>query len=249
MNKIKRVVFILLMVPLNIFGQDRQASKPRCPYAHSQNKNVTQESKTAQALTKPESIDSVDLNEHVKQGNSRDSTNKKFLCPFLTIAQPDTTGYKEFAKSCEEAGMDYNMAKFVAKDIGARQLGKKAVKEGKTPDLMRLDEVDGISHADLYQKYLEQVAIWMENKEVDGKVTLQDLVKIKQYIARLESVEIQKSSKIETALLFIGAGGNLENWTVKSSDVLLFLNHDLPSVPIEVTIKKLRKTRRKANWK
>lgn len=183
------------------------------------------------------------------QTTEKSPAGEYILCPFLDIAQPDTSSYKSFAQSCSEAGMEYKMAKFVAKSVGKKQRGKTAVREGKTPDPYRLDEVKGISHSDLYQKHLKDMLIWMGNMEVDGKITLQDLVAIKKRIAELEGVEVSKASKIETALAFIAAGGDLENWTVKSSDIQLFLSHELPGSPIEVTIKKLRKTRRKARWK
>jgi len=59
-----------------------------------------------------------------------------------------------------------------------------------------------------------------EEMAVDGPLTLQDLVMLKDWLARELDVTPHEASRIETARLFVRAGGDLEAWTVDLDDTL-----------------------------
>ncbi|MEM7336198.1 MAG: hypothetical protein AAF490_29225 [Chloroflexota bacterium] len=168
-------------------------------------------------------------------------------CPFLAMAMPPSD-FQGFVRACQNYGMSYPMALLVTCQVTTRQKGFLALLKGETPDLHRLDEVEGISHTDLYSAYLSEARTMANEIAVDGQITLQDLVTIKEWIASQENVSIIDSSKIETALIFLGAGGDLETSLVSVDDVFTLLQGIQPSSYGEVTPAKLAQARKMARW-
>ncbi|MEM6891291.1 MAG: hypothetical protein AAF636_24635 [Pseudomonadota bacterium] len=70
---------------------------------------------------------------------------------------------------------------------------------------------------------------------VAERLTLQDLVTMKEWVARQLKVIPNEASRIETALLFVRAGGRVEDWTVGLEDVFLLLSGKTPAVDAVVT--------------
>ncbi len=170
-------------------------------------------------------------------------------CPFLKIAKPATSGLKNFAKDAKKAGMDYWMAVFVAIQVTWAQKGFWAVVRGETPNIYALHRVKGVSHCDLYTSYLPEIQKMAKAMEKEGKLTLQDLVKMKQWVAQQEKVKINEPSKIETALVFIRAGGDLKTGKVRTVDVFDLLQGKAPAQGGKVTVSRMNRARKLARWK
>ncbi|MEM8903034.1 MAG: hypothetical protein AAGF02_04965 [Actinomycetota bacterium] len=130
-----------------------------------------------------------------------------------------------------------------------KQQGLLAALSNRAPAVDRLDEVPGISHLDLYTTSLAAVRRQLADREVDGRVRLQDLVAIKETIAQRAGVDIIDSSRIETALLFLMAGGDLETGTVAVVDVLRLLDGEATAPGATVDVFKLGRARRAAEWR
>lgn len=169
-------------------------------------------------------------------------------CPFLAISKPSMESRAAFVDDVEKFGMDRTMATFVAMQVGFQQNGLWSVLTGKAPDIYHLDEVHGVTHCDLFGKYLPELEAQAKTMEIDGQITLQDLVKMKKWVAQQEQVEISEPSKIETSLLFVKAGGNLETQKVYTEDVFMLLKGIKPKrdAPINVTL--LNKSKALAKW-
>ena len=140
------------------------------------------------------------------------------------------------------------MAFVVATQITWKQQGIRPALRGHAPDLHALDRVPGVSHIDLYNTHRDNVGDRLTEAEVEGRMTLQDLVEVKEWIAAMEGVEVIESSRIETALLFIRSGGDAETGTVATADVLTLLDGAAPAVRGDVTIASLRRAQKTARW-
>lgn len=140
------------------------------------------------------------------------------------------------------------MALFVVLQVTSKQKGPFAALRGETPDLNALDKVPGVSHTDLYSSYLTELREQSEKLEIDGQLTLQDLVDMKEWVAHQEQVDIIESSRIETALLFVRAGGDLAGGKVATRDVFELLEGRAPSRDAQVTSSTLTKAQKMANW-
>ena len=120
---------------------------------------------------------------------------------------------------------------------------------GEAPDLRRLDEVPGVSHPDLYGAYPEVVRTRVEERAVDGRITLQDLVDIKIELARRAGVRrIRLSSRLETCLAFMRAGGELRTETVDAEAVLTLLAGRWPEVDAFVKIDPTGRAFLRCDW-
>ncbi|TNE51818.1 MAG: hypothetical protein EP343_02855 [Deltaproteobacteria bacterium] len=170
-------------------------------------------------------------------------------CPFLKIAKPTTRGLRNFAKDAKKAGMDYWMALFVAIQVTWVQKGFWAVVKGETPNIYALHRVKGVSHCDLYASYLPELQTMAKKMEKEGQLTLQDLVKMKQWVAQQEKVKINEPSKIETALVFVRAGGDLKTGKVRTVDVFDLLQGKAPAKGGTVTVSRMNQARNLAKWK
>ncbi len=169
-------------------------------------------------------------------------------CPFLAIVEPETSRAGAFARDCHRHGMGRWMARFVTRQVTWKQQGLIAALLGRAPDIKRLDEVPGISHLDLYTAFPTEVRSQLSTRGVDGIVNLQDLVEIKESIAELAGVEIIDSSRIETALLFLMAGGDLGSGTVATADVRRLLDGEAIASGATVTAAKLSRARKASEW-
>jgi hypothetical protein len=144
--------------------------------------------------------------------------------------------------------MGYLTALVATCQVTVRQKGIVAFLRGQAPDLRRLDEVPGVSHTDLYRAYLPEVRAKATRAAVAGQITLQDLVSIKEWIAKSEGVPVIVSSQIETALLFVRAGGDLQTGLVDLESVLTLLDGRQPTGFGKVTIGRLKRARHMARW-
>lgn len=169
-------------------------------------------------------------------------------CPFLTMNPPDTTNMWTFARGCAANGMDYAMALFVTVQITYFQKGLWAVLRHETPDIYRLREVPGISHDDRYAPFQEELRAMADGMAVKGRLTLQDLVTLKEWVARNLGVVPNEASRIETALLFVRAGGDLGTWTVDLDDTFRLIAGQRPLAEAVVTPAALNRARDRSLW-
>lgn len=169
-------------------------------------------------------------------------------CPFLAMDPPDTTNMWSFARGCVDNGMDYAMALFVTGQVTYQQKGLLAVLRQEAPDIYRLREVNGVSHDDRYALFQTELRAQAEKVAIDGRLTLQDLVVMKEWIANELEVIPNEASRIETALLFIRAGGDVETWTVGMEDVLRLIAGQRPSVDAIVTPALMTQAREQSVW-
>ncbi len=185
-------------------------------------------------------------NAYLQEANKTDEPAIK--CPFLAISNPSMENRKEFVKDVEAFGMDRTMAKFVAFQITSKQKGFWSALSGDAPDIYSLDHVKGVSHQDLFSKYLTELEEMAKATEIEGQITLQDLVEMKKWVAKQENVEISKPSKIETSLLFVKSGGNLETQKVFTEDIFMLLRGIKPKRDAPINKKLLNKSMSLAKW-
>ena len=177
-----------------------------------------------------------------------ESDEAQIKCPFLAISKPSMESRAAFVDDVEKFGMDRQMAQFVAIQVGWQQKGFWSVLKGEAPDIYRLDQVHGVTHCDLFAKYLPVLEQQAKAMEVDGQITLQDIVELKKWVANQEKVEPNEASKIECALVFIKAGGNLETQKVYTEDVFMLLRGIRPKRDAPITIDLMNQARSMANW-
>lgn len=177
-----------------------------------------------------------------------ESGEAKIKCPFLAISKPSMESRTAFVNDVEKFGMDRTMATFVAVQVGWQQNGLWSVLKGEAPDIYSLDKVHGVTHCDLFSKYLPELEAMAKAKEIDGQITLQDLVEMKKWVAQQVQVEISEPSKIETSLLFVKAGGNLETQKVYTEDVFMLLKGIKPKRDAPINIELLDKSKAIAKW-
>lgn len=183
---------------------------------------------------------------------SSQATNKEtkkeeaIYCPFLKAYKPDTSSLWQFASDLSEGAKIGRLESLsIGFDVAARQQGTWKALCGAAPDLYRLHEVPGISHGDLFQKYPSK----LDAAAKDGMLTLDDLVAIKKEIAVEEKCsEIIKSSKLETGLIFLGAGGDLDTGRVPLSNVKKFLNGNPIESQDDITFSTVKQAADKCSW-
>ena len=129
-----------------------------------------------------------------------------------------------------------------------QQNGLWSVIKGEAPDIYSLDKVHGVSHCDLFSEFLPELEEMAKTKEIDGQITLQDLVEMKKWVAKQVQVEISEPSKIETSLLFVKAGGNLETQKVYTEDVFMLLKGIKPKRDSPINVELLDKSKALAKW-
>lgn len=185
---------------------------------------------------------------YVTTPDPSDDDGSTITCPFLAMNPPETTNMWSFARGCVDNGMDYGMALFVTVQVTYQQKGLLAVLRHEAPDIYRLREVDGISHDDRYARFQPELRAQAEEFAIDGRLTLQDLVVMKEWIATELGVTPNEASRIETALLFIRAGGDVETWTVSTEDVFRLIAGQRPSVDAVVTPGLMSQAREHSNW-
>jgi hypothetical protein len=185
---------------------------------------------------------------YVATPDPSEDDGRPITCPFLAMNPPDTTNMWTFARGCVDNGMVYRMALFVTVQITYLQKGLLGVLRHEAPDIYRLHEVPGISHDDRYRPFQTELRSMAEGMAVDGRLTLQDLVAMKEWVARQLDVTPNEASRIETALLFVRAGGDLETWTVDLEDTFRLISGQRPDAEAVVTPDKLTRTREQSQW-
>ncbi|MBX9603881.1 MAG: hypothetical protein K2X35_22935 [Bryobacteraceae bacterium] len=177
-----------------------------------------------------------------------DAAGRPITCPFLAMNPPDTTNMWTFARGCARNGMAYGMALFVTAQITYQQKGLWAILRHEAPDIYRLRQVPGVSHEDRFAPFQTELRAMAEKMAVKGRLTLHDLVTLKEWVARKLSVVPNEASRIETALLFVRAGGNLDTWTVDLDDVFRLVAGQRPLAEAQVTVDNLTRTRNQSKW-
>lgn len=177
-----------------------------------------------------------------------DDDGSGITCPFLAMNPPNTTNMWTFARGCTKNGMDYAMAIIVTMQVTYYQKGLMAVLRHEAPDIYRLREVPGISHDDRYALFQPELRAQAQQLAVDGRLKLQDLVLLKEWVANELGVAPNEASRIETALLFVRAGGDFGTWTVGMEDVFRLIAGLRPSVDAVVTIGLINKALAQSKW-
>ncbi len=172
----------------------------------------------------------------------------KIKCPFLAITQPSMKSRSDFIDDIENAGMEPAMAVFVATQITWQQKGLGAVLGGVAPDIYQLTDVHGISHCDLFGRYLPELKVMARKLEKEGLLTIQDLVTMKQWVAAQEGIAVIESSQIETSLAFLGAGGSLETGLVETNNFFAFMKGERLSAENGITIEALDQAQAMTHW-
>lgn len=169
-------------------------------------------------------------------------------CPFLAMDPPPDDGLWAFARGAEANGMSLPMALVVGMQTTAQQKGLGAALRLEAPDIRRLREVPGVSHDDRFAPHLAELRPLADSLAVDGQITLQQLVGLKEWVAAQEGVAVGEASRIETALAFVRAGGDAETWTVGVEDLFTLLAGRRPAVDVVVTPGALSQAREAAVW-
>ena len=193
-------------------------------------------------------VDIYFRNQPIPACTSGREQSAQIKCPFLAISRPSMESREAFVDGVEQFGMDRTMAQFVAIQVSWQQNGLWSVLKGDAPNIYALDQVHGVTHCDLFSKYLPELEEQAKAKEIDGQITLQDLVQMKKWLAQQEQVDVSEPSKIETSLLFVKAGGNLETQKFYTEDVFMLLRGTKPhrDAPINVTL--LNQSKSLAKW-
>lgn len=179
-------------------------------------------------------------------------------CPFLTIVRKNN-GDKDFesllslVSGCSKNDMQYIMALVATFENVSKQKGMWKALWGGPLDLYALNQVEGISHPDKYGRYLDDTKKQLEERaNSDGQITLQDLVDVKKWIAtEKEGMMVEQiidASRNETALAFLGGGGDIETWTVKAEDVMTFFSGIRPEAMSAIRLSDFSKAVAKAKW-
>ena len=181
-----------------------------------------------------------------KTPNETDSTEKEIYCPFLKAYRPGTSSLWEFASNLHDKGrLDRILGLLIGGDVTGKQQGLWKALTFAAPDLYNLDKVPGISHDDLFQKHMKK----FDEMAKDGELTIQGLVEIKKKIAEEENcTEISDASKLETGLLFLGSGGDLETGVVSLQAVKTFLSGTVVENQHPINMGTVSKVKKMCSW-
>ena len=181
------------------------------------------------------------------ENKESETTDKVIFCPFLRTYKPGTSSLWEFVSDLHDKGrLDRAAGLLIGGDVTSKQQGLWKALTGSAPDLYKLDQVPGISHADLFQKHVDKLD---KTADKDGSLTIQNLVDIKKEIAEEEGCdEIIKSSRIETALLFLGSGGDMETGKVRLVDIKAFLSGTSIESQPDITFDTVKKATKMCSW-
>jgi hypothetical protein len=155
--------------------------------------------------------------------NPHACVNRTIFCPFLNNYRPSTASLHEFVSDLEEKGqLNLELGTIGWALLVEGQHGPVHLLEGYAPNLYELDRSPPLSHKGLFQHHFDK---FERMADADGYLMAQNLVEIKIEIANEDAnSEINKASQIETALLFLGSGGNLDTGKVSLEDVKTFLS-------------------------
>ena len=186
-------------------------------------------------------------------GSNNEQENKldpAITCPYLRMIQPDTSNIWRFTRDCQKNGMSLFMALSVSAGTVVLQKGKGklALLRGEAPDVYRLDELEVISHQDRYLAYLPQVKEKVAALSRDGKISIQDLADIKEWIAAQEGVPVIGGSKGQVGLLFVRAGGDLHTGLIDAEDALRMIEGYEPKNSGVLTYSAMQQAKELITW-
>jgi len=163
----------------------------------------------------------------------------KIRCAYLRMVRPNTSSMELFVRDLALHGLDPTMALQVGSMVLSQQAPelfpspRAAAASGRAPDIYKLDRAGTISHADRYFPYFSQVRDRV-NRLVSptGRISYRDTIDLKIFVAEQSSTcPISDASKLETRILFIRAGGDLESGTVNADDWLRLVMGLTPVLP------------------
>ena len=181
-------------------------------------------------------------------GSQENELDPTITCPFLRMAQPDTSNLWRFVRDCEKNGFSFFMSLAVSARVVQLQKGGLALLRAEAPDLYKLDQVESVSHKDRYLPYLPEVKAKMQALSRNGKISIQDLVDIKEWIAAQEGVPIIQMSKAQPIILFVRAGGDLDSGLIDMDDALRMIEGYEPKKGNVVTLDLLKQAGNLVTW-
>lgn len=163
----------------------------------------------------------------------------RIRCAFLRMVRPNTSSMELFVRDLALHGLDPTMALQVGSMVLSQQAPelfpspKAAAASGQAPDIYKLDQAGAISHADRYFPYFSQVRDRVNSLvSPTGRISYRDTVDLKLFVAEQSSTcPISDASKLETRILFIRAGGDLDSGTVDADDWLRLVMGLTPVLP------------------
>lgn len=166
--------------------------------------------------------------------------NEEILCPFLRMVE--RAGLLDDEESLT---VSVNTVATAAEDLGCSRVECTAIAQVASNgqgisgvDLENLHEADGIAHEcgftfaeggtavsdEVRQATLDRLG---ELADEDGNLVFDDIMTVKQEICDSQGVEISGPGRTEAQLIFAYLGG-VENGVIAHSDVVSFLNAEMP---------------------
>lgn len=157
-------------------------------------------------------------------------------CPFLRMVRPNTTNLDSFADDLEAHGLDRPLALQIGSQVLFAQRPdlyaslQSAINSRQAPFIYNLDKAIGIVHDDRYLPYFDEVKARVQRyQNPSGLITYNDTVELKYFVAdRSKTCIVNDASKLETRILFIRSGGDLESGLVMADDWLRLLQGLVP---------------------
>jgi hypothetical protein len=193
-------------------------------------------------------VEQEELSSTASNKSEESKPDTAIKCPFLRMISPDTSNIWRFVGDCHKNGVALLEAFAATGLVVVRQKGWLAFLRGEAPDLYRLDQVRGVSHEDLYLPYLPQVKAKVQALSRNGQISMQDLADIKEWIAAQEGVSVSSASKLETVILFIRAGGELDSGLIEADDALRMIEGYEPKKNGVVTFGSIKQARKLITW-
>ena len=187
----------------------------------------------------------------IDDGSTR-ADDKEILCPFLRILERTGTldayratknsdliiGVGKLAKAAKEFGCGFVECNAVAQLVSLGQLGHSGTTKLSKVNISQLHLAKGTAHdcginfeyggTQVSQKRINQTLERLEAlAKEDGKLVLDDLVKVKLQTCADEGVEITGPGKLEMKLIYSFLGGHDRGY-IELSDVKRFLDGKLP---------------------
>jgi hypothetical protein len=155
------------------------------------------------------------------------------------MAQPNTTSMATFVEDVVKHGGEEGTALTIAGMVvmgqhpGLYPNVSVAVASGVSPDIYKLDNAPPISHNDRYLAHFNEVREEVAKRTCNGlrpNVSYQDTVDLKKMVAVLSGTrQISQASQLETQILFIRAGGDLDTGSILARDWLGLLQGLAPT--------------------
>lgn len=162
----------------------------------------------------------------------------RIQCAFLRMVRPNTSSMSAFIRDLGLHGLDPRLAAGVGINVLQQQhpalypTMRDAQASGRAPDIYNLDRAGVVSHADRYMPFFPEVAARVRELVKGGRISYRDTVGLKFLVAdRSGTCSISDASKLETRILFIRAGGDLESGLIGADDWLRLVQGLTPVLP------------------